>query len=78
MSLDTRKPVFGVCDQIKLKPAFSASEISQGLEISDIETRDIIYESQIWTSYFLVLSSNFLVLTSYFLVLTSYFLILTS
>ena len=28
MSLVTRKPVFGVCDQVRLKPACSASEAS--------------------------------------------------
>ena len=39
MSLVTRKPVFGVCDQLRLKPACSATETSQRLEISNIETR---------------------------------------
>ena len=28
MSLVTRKPVFGVCDQVRLKPACSATETS--------------------------------------------------
>ena len=32
MTLVTRKPVFGVCDQIRLKPACSAIETSKGLE----------------------------------------------
>ena len=42
MSLVTRKPLFRVSDQGRLKPACSATETSQRLEISDIETRDII------------------------------------
>ena len=42
MSLVTRKPVFGVCDQGRLKPACAATEARQTLEISDIETRGII------------------------------------
>ena len=37
-----RKPVFVVCDQVSHKPACSAKEGSWRLEISDIETRDII------------------------------------
>ena len=28
-----RKPVYGVCDQVRLKPACSATEDSQGLEV---------------------------------------------
>ena len=28
MSLITRKPVFGLCNQVRLKPAFSATEAS--------------------------------------------------
>ena len=32
----TRKPVFGVCNQVRLKPACSATGTSQGLEILDI------------------------------------------
>ena len=46
MSLITRKPVFGVSDQVRLKLACSADETSQGLKISDIETRDIILSRQ--------------------------------
>ena len=30
-----RKPVFGVCDQMRLKPAYSATETSQNLDILD-------------------------------------------
>ena len=33
MSHVMRKPVFGVCDQLRLKPACSADETSLGLEI---------------------------------------------
>ena len=42
MSHITRKSVFGVSDQVRLKPACSATEASQCLEILDIETRGII------------------------------------
>ena len=45
-SLITRKPVFGVSDQVRLKPARSATEARQRLEISDIETRGIILYRQ--------------------------------
>ena len=45
-SLITRKPVFGVCDQVRLKPACSTTETSWRLQISDIETRDIILSRQ--------------------------------
>ena len=41
MSLITRKPVFGVWDHVRLKPACSATERAS-FEILDIETRDII------------------------------------
>ena len=46
MSLLMRKPVFGVCDQVRLKPACSATETSRRLEILDIETRGIILSKQ--------------------------------
>ena len=42
----TRKPVFRVCDQLRLKPACSATEISLGLEISTIASRGIILSRQ--------------------------------
>ena len=42
MSLITRRPVFGICDQVSHKPACAAKEARQRLEISDIETRGII------------------------------------
>ena len=34
-----RKPVFGVYDQVRLKPACSATEASENHEIANIETR---------------------------------------
>ena len=46
LSLVTRKPVFGVCDQVRLEPACSATETTQRLEISDIEIKDIILSRQ--------------------------------
>ena len=46
MSHVTRKPVFGVCDQLRLKPACSADETSWGLEISAIASRGIILSRQ--------------------------------
>ena len=53
MSPVTRKPVFGVCDQVRLEPACSATETSLRLEISDIETKDIILSRQ-WTTKSLI------------------------
>ena len=41
-----RKPVFGVCDQVRHKLACAAKEARQRLEISDIETRGIILTRQ--------------------------------
>ena len=46
MSHVTRKPVFGVCDQLRLKQACSASETSKSLEISAIASRYIILSEQ--------------------------------
>ena len=46
MSLVTRKPVFGIFDQVRLKPACSADETSQGLEISAMASRGIILSWQ--------------------------------
>ena len=46
MILVMRKPVFGVCDQVRLKPACSAKEASWNHEIANIETRDIILSWQ--------------------------------
>ena len=40
------KPVFGICDQVRLKPACSATETSQGFEILDIASIDIILPKQ--------------------------------
>ena len=46
MSHVTRKPVFGVCEQLILKPACSATETSLGLEIYAIANRGIIRSRQ--------------------------------
>ena len=46
MSLVTKKPVLRVCDQVRLKPAWSADETSYGLEISAIGSRGIILSGQ--------------------------------
>ena len=46
MNHGMRKPVFGVCDQVRLKPACSATETSKRLEILHIETTDIIPSCQ--------------------------------
>ena len=46
MCLVMRKPVRGFCDQVRLKPACSATETSWRLEILDIETRGIILSKQ--------------------------------
>ena len=46
MSLVKRKPVFGVCNKDRLKPACATTDTSWTLEISDIETRGIILSRQ--------------------------------
>ena len=46
MSLVMRKPVFGVCDKVRFKPACSATETSYRLKISVIANRDIILSRQ--------------------------------
>ena len=46
LSFVTRKPVFGVCDQVRHKPACAATEISYGLEISAIVSRGIVLSRQ--------------------------------
>ena len=46
LSLVMRKPVFGVCDQLRLKPACSADATSYGLEISTIASRGSILSRQ--------------------------------
>ena len=40
MSHVSTKPLFGVCDQLRLKPACSATETSLGLEISAIANKN--------------------------------------
>ena len=56
MSLVARKPVFGVCDHGRLKPACSATEARQRLEISDLETSGIIPHRQRTTKALIRLS----------------------
>ena len=46
LSLVTRKPVLGECGQVRLKPAYSATDTSQSLESLDIEARGIILSRQ--------------------------------
>ena len=46
MSLLTRKPVFGVYNQVRHKPAYAATDARWRLEIWDIETRGIILSRQ--------------------------------
>ena len=41
MSLVLRKPVVGVSDQVRHKPACTATEDGQRLEISDLGSREI-------------------------------------
>ena len=41
-----RKPVFGVFDHVRLKPACAATEASKRLAILNIETRDIVLSRQ--------------------------------
>ena len=53
MSLVTRKPVFGVCDQVRHKPACTAAETTQGLEILDIASIGIILSKQ-WSAKALI------------------------
>ena len=40
-----RKPIFGVCDQVRLKPACSATETSYSLEILYSERYGIILQA---------------------------------
>ena len=41
-SLVTRKPVFGVCDLVRLKPACSATETNWSLEVLDLASTGIL------------------------------------
>ena len=54
-SLVTRKPVFRVCDQLRLKPACSATDTSLGLEISAIASRGIILSREQTTKALIIL-----------------------
>ena len=42
MSLVVRKPVFGVSDQVPHKPVCTVTEDGYKLEISDLESREIV------------------------------------
>ena len=46
MSHDTTKHVFGVCDQVRLKPVCSTTEASWSLEISDLASLGITLSRQ--------------------------------
>ena len=46
MSHDTTKRVFGVCDQVRLKPVCSTTEASWSLEISDLASLGITLSRQ--------------------------------
>ena len=46
LSHNTRKPVFGICDKVRLKPVCSADETSKGLEIFAIASRSILLSRQ--------------------------------
>ena len=48
----TRKPVFGLFDQMRLKLACSATEISYRLEILHIKTTDIILSTVLFEGVF--------------------------
>ena len=64
LSLVTRKPVFGVCDQVRLEPACSATETSYRLAVLDIETRGIngiIYNDSLYTTDLYISAYNILV-----------------
>ena len=54
LSLVTRKPVFGVCEQLRLTPACSADETDQGLEISIPSRGTCIILSRQWTTKALI------------------------
>ena len=55
MSHVTTKPAFGVCDQLRLKPACSATETSLGFEISAIASRGIVLSRQRTTKAVIIL-----------------------
>ena len=54
----TRKPVFGVCKQVRLKLACSADETSYGLDISAIRSRRMILFRQRTTKALIRLRGN--------------------
>ena len=46
MSLVTRKPVFGFCEQVRLKPVCSGTHTSYILEVLDVTTRGVVLSMQ--------------------------------
>ena len=46
LNLVTRKPLFGVCDQVRLKPACLATEADKSLQISDLASKCNILSRQ--------------------------------
>ena len=42
MGRNARKPVFGVSNKVRFKPAFSASEAYKKIEISQVASQDMI------------------------------------
>ena len=46
MSLVMRKPVFRVCDQVRLKPAYAATEARESLQILDVGSTGIILSKE--------------------------------
>ena len=58
MSRVPRTPVFGVCDQVRLKPACSATGTNQGLEIVDRASIYIILSKQRTTKALIRLSGR--------------------
>ena len=47
MGRNTRKPVFGVSEEVRFKPACSATETSQNIEILLVASLDILSKEQI-------------------------------
>ena len=46
MSLVTRKPVLGVCDQVRLKPVCSGTQTRSSLEILNLASIGIVLSKQ--------------------------------
>ena len=46
MSFFVRKPVFGISDQVRHKPGYTATEYGWRLEILDLKSRRIVLEKK--------------------------------